>query len=296
MTRRLSTWLPYALALCLAAFASNAIAAGEAKAPQDTNWGRKTLDFINLVVDGSYEVACFNLNASSKILIPPQRLKKVWLGAQEHYGKFEDLGLPVPMIIKGYHVVDVPTRFEWRTINFRVAWDSTGAVSRFDLMPTDEDKEGTPNGVPARDEEIMLGNDSLKAGGGALRSGATLSLPPMHGKRVPVVILVSGRERRGLGDVTGTFLSRGIAVLRWERPFDADRWVSESAPAVQFLRNRIEVDSRRIFLVGETSTPLKTESKSHDLAGVTTYADVRLSADDVNKLATWILGGTPSGN
>jgi hypothetical protein len=259
-------------------------------AAKATDYKHATTDFVNLLATGAFEDAYGHLGASMARALPPSKLEKQWQILLAQSGPFQDIGAASDTLMSGKHVVDLTTRFEWKTIVVRVAWDSTGAVSGVQFRPVPGSKDDTPPAnSPARQMEIPLRGE-YGTGGDPETPTASLSFPPISGKKIPAVIVVSKRDRKTLGDLAASLQGHGIAVLRWEQGFSEGGWSTECIPALRYLQNCVEVDRRRIFLIWESPAQPKSDKKNTELAGVTTYPDIRLGGDEANRLSRWILG------
>lgn len=280
------------LAILLAVGAHRSSGAG-ASTQETADYQRSTLDFVNLLATGRYEDAYSHLDSTMARISPPSRLERQWKALESQAGPFANLGASSDTLIGDKHVVDLTTRFEWKTILVRVAWDAKGAVSGMRFLPVPGAKDQVaPPASPAREMEIPL---HIGPGQGTDPEipTATVSFPPIDGKKIPAVILVSKRDRNSLAAVAQGFQSHGIGVLRWQQGIDEEEWAAECVPAIRYLQNRIEVDQRRIFVVLESSMQTKSEKKNPEIAGFMAIPDLRIDDNEVAKLAGWILGGNP---
>jgi hypothetical protein len=292
LVRRRTVLLPLLLFAIALAGGSHASWGQEAGAGMPTEPKRATQDFVNLLATGAYEEAYGHFDKRMARLYSPSKLETQWKTLLSQAGPFEDLGSPSDTLYKGSHIVDLTARFEWRRVIIRIVWDSTGAVSGMRFLAARLKVDTPPSNGPASEAEISL-HAASSPGTDSQTPTATLSLPPIHGEKIPAVILVSKRGRGTLGEIAKALTARGIGVFRWEQEIDPGEWATECIPAVRYLQNRVEVDRARIFLILESSDEAKGETKSGDLAGVRTYPDIRIGGDETIRLAQWILAGNP---
>ncbi|RPH35701.1 alpha/beta fold hydrolase, partial [bacterium] len=136
--------------------------------------------------------------------------------------------------------------------------------------------------VPYKEEEVKFPNGPLTLAG-------TLTLPPVPGKH-PAVVMITGsgpqnRDEEIFGFkpfklIADALTRRGIAVLRYDdrgvggssgNPAEAttEDFAKDALSAVQYLQNRVDIDSKQIGLCGHSegaiAAPIAAD-RSHDIA------------------------------
>jgi dienelactone hydrolase len=262
---------------------------------------------------GEFEKVSARFDDRLKSLLPEPALRATWQRLLQRCGPFVALEGARSEQRGGQRVVFVTTRFARAELETRVVLDRAGSVSGLVIRPLgpNTDYEAPSYADPSRfSERDVRVPDPLKAcASGGCGLPGTLAVPAGTGP-FPALVLVHGsgpQDRdatlgtcRPFKDLAWGLASRGIVVLRYEKRtyFLEGRMsaaeienltleqetVHDAVGAVQLLSGTLEVDRRRIFVLGHsqggTALPRIARAQS-SIAGFVSLAGSVRPLEDV---------------
>jgi uncharacterized protein len=233
--------------------------------PEEVAHARK---FVGLLVKEDFEAAIRDFDDTMRKALPADKLKATWQGLIEQFGKIQKQG-PVRVEKSGkYVIVFLPCVFEKITLDAKVVFSKDGQVTGLFFTPPQGEYKA-PSYVKAADFREM----PFTIGKEEWALPATLSIPVGAGP-FPVVILVHGSgphdrdetigPNKPFRDLAGGLASSGIAVLRYEKrtlvhgkkmPKNItvkEETIDDVLAAADLLRQRKEIDPKRIFVLGHS--------------------------------------------
>lgn len=285
---------------------------------------QKARDFVGLLASGSYAEAETRMDDTMRAALPLEKLAEVWRGIESQVGAFREVQVTHTEQSGAYTVVFVTTAFGTQSLDVKVVFDAAGKVAGLFFVPTSAGGAGTgtsyqpPSYVVAdafTEQEVTVGTGSWALPG-------TLSLPKGTAP-FPAVVLVHGSgpqdrdesigPNKPFRDLAGGLASRGVAVLRYEkrtkvyaqqmagsaeRITTKEETIDDAVSAVRLLRERPDIDPRRIFVLGHslggTLAP-RIAAASADVAGLVVLAGTARPLEDVILEQTTYLLGLQSG-
>jgi len=237
------------------------------------DYARMGQDLVTRLEGGDFEAAARNFDATMKTALPPAKLSATWKMLQEQVGAFKrQTGVRISHNIP-YTIVSVTCDFVQAPIDIQVTYSEDGKVAGLFFVPTQaQAKYRLPDYVRAGtyvEKETIVGTSEWAL-------SATLTLP-IGKEPFPALVLVHGsgpqdrNESYGpnqpFHDLAVGLASRGIAVLRYEkrtRQHSAkiallkdritvkEEAVDDALAAVNLLRERPEIETRRVFVLGHS--------------------------------------------
>ncbi len=267
---RVLSWASRGLLLSLPMVIVPGTLPGQEASLGSDRWNRAALEWIELLKGGSFQEAGARVDpAVPEGAMGPEQLGTLWAQISAQLGALQSLRAGTVSEQGEYHMVDLPAAFENQSLVLRVVLTDSLQVSGFFLRPSEPPAYDSP---PYVDEdrfdemEVTIGSDPWLLPG-------VLTLPKEEGM-VPVLILVHGSgpndrdetigANRPFRDLAWGLASRGIAVLRYDKrtkvhganlPADIgldEELVLDALLALEVARNRPEIDSNQVFLLGHS--------------------------------------------
>jgi dienelactone hydrolase len=299
--QKMSIKLSIASLLCAVAMAPMAQAqlpnAGEAADLQD-----KARELTELLAAHKIAAVVSYFDEAMVAAMPVAKLTEVWDGTIAQNGAFQTITDVAPLQdVQGYQVAVVTAKFEKATLNLRWVFDSKERVGGLYIVPMVTPEAASKWTPPDYAHLSSFHELPVTVGDSPWQLPGTLTLPNGNGP-FPAVVLVAGSGpqdqdesisgNKPLKDIAWGLASQGIAVLRYNKRTlqyaeqiklnDAgftvnQETVDDARAAVSLLSARLEVDSRRIFVLG------------HSLGGMLAP---RIAQDDPQVAGLVILAGT----
>lgn len=230
-------------------------------------------DFLGEIKNENFSNASKMANSEMQAFLSEEKIKQFYSSFQTQYGKFLKIGEPALQKSTENWLYLVNVYFTQDSLRARVVVDSSNRIAGLFFMPFPKNYSfklpSYADTSKFREEEVKFGYDDWKL-------PAVLSIPN-SAKPMPVVILVHGSGPNDKDETIGGFkifrdiayglASNGIAVLRYEK---RTKWhsqkimksyytltvneetIDDAVEAVEFLRNRKEIDSKNIFILGHS--------------------------------------------
>lgn len=171
----------------------------------------------------------------------------------------------------GYRIHTFTLDYERSIVKVRVVLDGDSKVAGLSVAGVEEKVQWAP---PSYADPAAFREEDVVVGTGNVRLPGTISIPKSEGKH-PAVVLLHGSgpndrdetigPNRILKDIAWGLATRGLVVLRYDKrtrampsAFDPatgtldDEVIDDAVAAVALLRDRPEVDSARIFVLGHS--------------------------------------------
>jgi dienelactone hydrolase len=213
-----------------------------------------------------------HMSAEMAADLPDGKLAEIWKSLVKQLGPCSGVGEPWSEAKAGFTVVRVPMKFGARTLDLKISVGKNGIVGFF-IVPHEE---SISNWRPPEYADLTKFREiEVKVGSEPKPLPGTLSLP--NGvESAPAVILVHGSgpqdrdeslgPNRPFRDLAGGLATRGIAVLRYDKrtklypesfadlknPTVKEETLDDVSSAIEFLKTRPEIDSRRITVIGHS--------------------------------------------
>lgn len=227
------------------------------------------LDALN---KGDYAAAGKGFDEPMRKALPAEKLETTWKALTAKYGAFQKrAGVRTERGSK-FDFVYLTCEFEKQTFDIRVVFGKEKQISGFSFVPTPPKEFPVPPYAKPdsfREEEVVVGK------GGEWPLPGTLTLPKSGGP-FPVVILVHGSgphdrdetvyANKPFRDLAWGLASQGVAVLRYQKRTKdhglkfsqlkaftiQQESVDDALEAAHLLRQRAEIDPKRIFVAGHS--------------------------------------------
>jgi hypothetical protein len=111
---------------------SSSAPASVASAPDQFN--QQALDILNAVVRGDWNTVTAPFDPQMRQQLPAAKLCSAWSGYQQQFGNYQSHGDPQPVTRGDLTVVNVPLQMERMPGEFRITFDSNGAVGGLWLL------------------------------------------------------------------------------------------------------------------------------------------------------------------
>jgi len=231
-------------------------------------------ELVTFLSKGDFTAAGRNFDATMKSAMPPAKLSEVWQALQEQVGKFKrQTGVRTAHIFP-FTIVYVTCDFIQMPIDIQITYNEVGKVAGLFFVPTQFQAKYRLPDYAARpgtyvEKELIVGSSEWAL-------SATLTLPNGKGP-FPALVLVHGSgpqdrdetygPNKPFRDLAYGFVSRGIAVLRYEkrtRQHGAkmallkdhitvkEETIDDALAAVALLRGREEINHDRVFVLGHS--------------------------------------------
>jgi dienelactone hydrolase len=238
-----------------------------------------------------------------KQLAPPGALESAWHGTEQQAGAFQRLGDVRAVQLQGSVTYVATCVFERASLDVNIKLDGEGKVAGLTITPVgsvERVANATYDAPPYARPDLFI-EDEIVVSQGEWTLPGTLSLP-RAGAPFAAVTLVHGSgpqdrdetipPNKPFRDLAWGLASQGIAVLRYEKRTKVygarakadiatltvkDETIDDALAALALLRDRTEIDPRRLFVVG------------HSLGG---YLAPRIAAADPAIRGLVILAGS----
>lgn len=233
---------------------------------------------VGLIAKGQFDQVEERLADSIKPLLPAEALRASWQGIEQQVGAFQEQGETSAVRIPQGLVHVVTCTFVRASLDVNVVFNATGEIASLTITPVraverqaNAAYEPPPYARPERfqEHEVQIAHGRWVLPG-------TLSTPHGDGPFAAVVLVHgSGPQDRDetippnkpFRDLAWGLASQGIAVLRYEKRTKAyaaslksevntftvkEEVIDDAVEAVACLRERPEIDARRIFVLGHS--------------------------------------------
>ena len=243
---------------------------GQDAAVRADRWNRAALEWIGFLKTGAFQEAGARVDpAVPEGAMGPEQLVALWAQISDQLGTLQSLDAGRVSERGGYHIVDLPAAFDNQSLVLQVVLTDSLQVSGFFLRPPAPQEYDPPAYVHEdlfREVDVTLGEDPWTLPG-------VITVPEGEGP-FPAVVLVHGsgpndRDEtiggsRPFRDLAWGLASNGVAVFRYDKrtkvhgaslPADIgleEEVISDALAALELVRNRREVDSNRVFLLGHS--------------------------------------------
>lgn len=250
----------------------NSKAAAKVSDNQLINWAEVFVDELHA---SQFTNAAARFDKTMTAALPAEKLAATWLTVTRQVGAFQQRHGSRIENLSPYRIVLVTCEFARDWLEMKLVFTPAGEITGLFFLPARKpDQQTPPYAMPDqfREIELTFGTPGWELPG-------TLTVPKGEG-RFPAVILVHGSgpndrdetigPNKPFRDLAWGLASRGIAVFRYDKrtKTHAQKLMAESATlkpitvreetmddagvALVFIRERSEVDARRIFLLGHS--------------------------------------------
>lgn len=245
----------------------------------------KAADLVRDLAEGSLADVLRRFDDRMRTMLDAARLAEGWSQATSGRGALLEVTETASHVQGDVDVTVVTCRFERGELDVRVAIDPAGRVCGLHLTPRTEPVTWVPPGY-AKPGSF----ESVDVEVGPLALGGKLFIP-RKGRPAPAVVLVHGSGPHDIDETVGLvkpfadlawgLASRGVAVLRYEKRTKArpesfagarvtvrEETLEDGLAAVRLLRERTEVDARRIAILGHSLGGMLAPRMAAEDAGV----------------------------
>ena len=233
----------------------------------------KTANFISSLHQGNYDTvyAAFDPVVQSKI--DRKGLEKVWKSLVDRAGPFIKIERMDSHQKESYRIIVASCRFEKTQIGLQFTYDADGKIAGFFIVPAFSAQ--TFQRAAYVDENKFISED-VSFGSKPWVLPGVLTIP-LKGRPAAVLILVHGSGPQDRDETIGPnkpfrdlgegLAARGIAVLRYDKRTKVyaqemaaikddltvqDEIIDDVLAAINFLKQRNEIDQKRLFLLGHS--------------------------------------------
>lgn len=223
-------------------------------------------NFIDLLAKGDFTKAADLFDPTMKQQLPVARLSEIWRMLSSQAGPFKERTGIRTEVASNHTLVFVTCKFDRDTIDVRVVFNSSRQIAGLFFHSTYK-PPGYADPQRFREEDVTIGSGEWALPG-------TLTLPSGKGPFAAVVLVHgSGPNDRDetigpnkpFRDIAWGLATKGIAVLRYEKRTREHRskmatgrftvneeTVDDALLGVSLLRQRPEIDSNRLFVLGHS--------------------------------------------
>jgi dienelactone hydrolase len=241
--------------------------------PHPDSLEEKAKAWVNLLVEGKYDVAVTSFDKTVAAQMSAGRLKETWNALMNQAGGFKDIVGTRTDTQSGYNRVFVTCNFEKAAIDVLVVYDAEEKIAGLFFQPASASVgyEAPGYADPARftETEVTVGTGERSLPG-------TLTMPKGDGP-FPAIVLVHGSggnnrdesvgANKPLKDLAWGLASRNIAVLRYDKrtmvyPQDftvvidsftvQEEVIDDVIAAVDLLGKTERIDTDHIFVLGHS--------------------------------------------
>lgn len=260
--------------------------------------------FVELLRARDFLNAEKTFDDTMKSVIPAPKLEETWDGLLSQVGAYKRLVSTRTEVRGDYDVVIFTSEFENAEIDIQIVFDKAKKVAGLFFTPAKKPYEYTRPGYV--DPKTFLERE-LTVGKGEWRLPGTLTVPVGKGP-FPAVVLVHGSgpndrdesigPQKPFRDLAWGLATRGIAVLRYEKrtkQYSAklsaqksgltvkEETVDDALAAVSLLRETVEIDQKRIFVLGHSLGGMlipRIGKADPDIAGLIVLAGAAKPTED----------------
>jgi len=263
--------------------------------------------FVSQLLQKNYDRAASQFDKEMKNVLSEVKLKESWEGLTEPAGDLIQMSVLQTVEMEGHRIVSVRCQFERVTLDVQVVFNSKGHISGLNFMPTEMEYH-PPDYVDTsafQEVEVTIGEGKWELPG-------TLTIPNGSSNssgQFPGVVLVHGSgpndhdetigPNKIFRDLAWGLASKEIAVLRYDKrtlkhasEFTPDliskmtvkeEVIDDALLAVNLMRNRPEIDSKHVFLLGHSlgaSLAPRIGQQDPELAGLVIMAGIIRPLED----------------
>jgi len=264
----------------------------------------KAVEFVNLLSNEKFTEAVKYFDRTLKKALPADKLKDAWNSLTGQLGDFRTQKALRSEKVKGYIIYYVTCEFQKSSIDIKLVFNKKGKIVGLFFLPAQVVKYTPPKYVNKEkfmEYDVTFGMEGWKL-------PATLTMPQGKGP-FPLVILIHGAGQndrdetigpnKPFRDIAWGLASRGIAVLRYDkrsrvhsekmREMEDSITVKEEViedvlEAIKFAKNRIEIDSSKILLLGHSLGAMllpRIAGLTPDIAGLIVMAGPTRPLEDL---------------
>jgi dienelactone hydrolase len=236
---------------------------------------RQAEAFVDQLQAGQFTNAVAHFDKAMKAVLPAEKLAATWQAVNQQAGVFQRRHGARPEALGLYRIVLVTCEFARDWLDAKVVFNPAGEVAGLFFLPARKPDAQ----IPRYAKTNRFSEVEARFGAPGWELPGTLTLPKGEGQ-FPAVILVHGSgpndrdetigPNKPFRDLAWGLASRGIAVLRYDKrtKVHAQKFVAEAGRlkpitvreetmedagfALAWLRERREVDAKRIFLLGHS--------------------------------------------
>jgi dienelactone hydrolase len=260
---------------------------------------------VDLLVAHNFAGVTSHFDAQMAEFLPVDGLTALWIGLETDFGPLQEKGEVTTAQQDGITGVRFESLFERSMVRISFFFTSDEKVAGFMLQPGEEP---LPWERPAYVDEGKFREEEVIVGSGKWQLPGTLSLPMGEGP-FPAVVLVHGSGAHDRDETIGPskpfkdlawgLACRGIAVLRYDKRTyccagriigDVERaltvkeeTVDDALLAVTLLRTRLELDPKRLFVLGHSLGGMlipRLGARDEDIGGFIVMAGVDRPLED----------------
>lgn len=265
-------------------------------------WEQKGKLFLRLLEDEKYEQAMTQCDSVMKEHLDEKRLAKLWTDLESRMGVFQSVARVKVEEAGVYHRVNLICRFESGKLNILVVLNAQKQVAGLWFLPVKAPKYEVPDYVDTtafREQQVKFGSAGWQLPG-------VFSIPE-NGSSFPAVVLVHGSgpndrdetigPNRPFRDLAWGLASRGILVFRYDKRTKIhgskminkvvtveNEVIEDALSAVQLLRQRNDVDQKKIFVLGHSLGAMlapEIGSRAEGVAGIIMMAAPARTLEEV---------------
>jgi dienelactone hydrolase len=233
---------------------------------------------VTEVAHGDFAAVEHRLADRLKPLLPAGTIRATWQGLEQQLGAFQEVG-PTSAVQTQQGLVQVVTCvFERGRIDVNIVLNEAGEIAGLTVTPvgTVEQQANATYAPPSYAHPERFHEQEVQVGHGRWVLPGTLSIPRGDGPFAAVLLVHgSGPQDRDetlppnkpFRDLAWGLASQGIAVLRYDKRTKVyaaamkrevetltvkEEVLDDALAAVDFLRQRPEIDAQRIFVLGHS--------------------------------------------
>lgn len=258
---------------------------------------------VTQLAQGDFAAVEQRLADNIKPFLPVGKLQAIWQGLEQQVGAFQEQGKTSAVQTQHGLVQVITCTFERASLDVNIVLNGAGEIIGLTIKPvgTVEQQANATYEPPSYAQSERFQEHEMQIGHGRWVLPGTLSLPQGDGP-FAAVLLVHGSgpndrdetipPNKPFRDLAWGLASQGIAVLRYDKRTNVyaaslgsemdtltvkEEVIDDALEAVALLRDRPEIDSQHIFVLG------------HSLGG---YLAPRLGAADPEIRGLIILAGS----
>jgi dienelactone hydrolase len=238
----------------------------------------KAQQIVAQVARGDFVAVEQRLSDHIKPFVPAGAIQATWQGLEQQFGAFQEQGKTTTVQTPQGLVQVVTCVFERGSIDVNIVLNGAGEIVGLTVTPVGavEQQANATYAAPSYAHPERFHEQEVQVGQGRWALPGTLSLPQGDGP-FPAVALVHGSgpqdrdetipPNKPFRDLAWGLASQGIAVLRYEKRTKAhaaelkseidtftvkEETIDDALSAVEFLRQRPEIDAQQIFVLGHS--------------------------------------------
>ena len=252
-------------------FIAGLLASASVARADDEQRIKRAKEILKLWTDGKYDEFVATGDETVRSLFSPEQAEQVKAGITFKLGDYQSVESAKLLKLGGYYSVDIVCRFARGTCTLRVTLDEQNRMAGFHCVAL---KPNVPYKPPDYVDKNAFREEKVTVSAGEFPLPGTLTLPRSGGPH-PAVVLVHGSgphdedetvaANKPFRDLAWGLASRDVAVLRYvkrtkEHPTAkprgqwtlADETIDDALAAAELLRDRPEIDPKRVFVLGHS--------------------------------------------